>query len=266
MTLTADLNHDLAATLVTLAGFAHPTAYIYREIVSTGVVTPVRDAEPATLTGGGFVVTDHEAPVGEEFYYRAVSGVDQMSSPIYVLNRVDTTRAWLKHLGDPALSQQVRIEVAPEISRPATVSLASILGRATPVSVSSTRGSARGSLDVVTMTFVERTALLDLLADGSVLLLQAQSEYNIGTNAYVSIEDVRQQPFPKRENVPCKWSLGFTVVERPAGGVQISNTWGALLGAYATWADVMVAPTGFPTATWNSVLQGLVSAPLGPTP
>lgn len=254
-TLTANLDTDAVSATITLTWTGVTSATVSR-VAADGSVSAVRNADPAALIAGVWIGTDYEATMGETFSYRATSdqapGVELTSPQLFIASN---GRTMLKHPGRPALNSVIRVETAPNLTRPVTQGVFDVLGRSTPVATSMRRGSARGELKLTTFDEDERSALLLLTDDGTPLLLQTPENYGIG-NVYVSVGELSEERVTGMGyEWARRWSLPFVVVGRPVGdALAVGNTWADVLSAYASW-DAMRTTEG----TWAGVLEGLGS-------
>lgn len=232
------------------------SANVVRVNIDDGSSSAVRNADPATLSGGQWIGTDYEVPLDAGFYYRATApdmpGYSAIS-PSYVLDSAG--RTFLKHPGRPALNSSVSVESAPDLARPVAQGVFDVLGRAQPVAVSMRRAAARGTLTLNTATESERAALLLLLDDGTPLLLATPEGYGLG-NVYIAVGEVAEQRVTGTGyEWSRRWTLPFVIVDRPTGAaLAVGNSWADVLATHASW-DAMLGAEG----TWAGVLEGLGS-------
>lgn len=245
---------DASTSTVTLVT---PTAVsVSRVNTVNGTVSPVRNAEPATLVAGTWIGQDYEVPLDDPFYYRATAAsapsVD-VTSPTYVMPAQG--RTMLKHPGQPALNMVVNPTKGPDLSRPVAQGVFDVLGRDYPVAVSMRRSSARGTLELVTFTDAEAANLVTMLIDGMPLLLSTPSGYGLG-NRYIAVADLDEARLsPLGSEQARSWTLPFVTVDRPAGAaLAVGNTWADVTSTYSTWGALLSGE-----GTWAGVVSGVGS-------
>jgi hypothetical protein len=231
-----------------------PTTALVERVNQDGTVVPVRGADPATLVAGVWIGDDFEAPLDSTFYYQATSTEvpgTVITSPTYTMASDGAT--WLRHPGRPLLNARVKPTRGPDLVRPIELGVFDVLGRSRPIATSMLRRSERGELSLRTDTEAERLALLQLLQDGSPLLLSTPSGYGLG-NLYLSVGEVQETRLTTYGKEPARlWSLPFTVVDRPAGGaLAAGNSWSDVLGSYSSWSQLQASE-----GTWASVVEGV---------
>jgi hypothetical protein len=198
---------------------------------------------------------DYEAPLDVPVYYVATQalplGSETQNSNVVTL--FSNGYAWLKDPGYPSLNFRIPVVTSIEtLTRAARSGKFPILDRVNPIVVTARRQGAEGTLVMHTLTDTERHSLLDLLARGTILLLQTASFYGFGSQ-YVWVGDVEEARLSVAQAPERRWTLPFTVVDRPEGlNVQsvTLNTWADVKAKYATWADL--AATG---KTWAKLLE-----------
>jgi hypothetical protein len=205
----------------------------------------VRLAEPAALTAGLWQGYDYESPFGLAVTYEATS-VTPAGSVVSAPVTLDVAVPWLRHPGIPSLSVRVpperfRKDSLASRMRASTRAVFEPLGRETPIVVSSgVRKAPQTEIALRTDTAGERDAMVALLADESVLLLDIPPGLAWGvTHEYISVGDVPETRVRDWGSAPERWfPLPYIVVDRPAGGLQAQFTWADVLADHATWADV----------------------------
>lgn len=229
ITATPDDARARNRLVVTIDPAEASVVQVQRSADSGATWRPVRGATRINVVGSTWVGYDEDtAGSGKATVYRAQAiapGVNgDVASAWSTTASATWTSAsvWLKDPARPSRNRTVDIEipVAP-VTRPARVTEHEVLGRARPIPVSDVRGSARGSLTVQTATGDELDALLSMLDDADVLLLQAPEAYRIGS-VYVVCGDVTETPYATAAPGPLRsWSFPFTVVDEPAdSGVE----------------------------------------------
>jgi hypothetical protein len=233
---------------------------VYR-ILSDGSRTLVRGPsgllDMVTPSGDTMVIVDYEAPLGVPFSYRAefysatTGQLKEWRTTLTVtLDPGDPNYAWLKDPSRPLLNRRVLVKQAPDWKEPIDQQVYRVRGRPNAVVLSGVRSGREGDLVVWTQSDDEREAVRFLLAAGDTLLWQ--SAPGMGeSDVYVSVGEASfprvssYAPEPWRE-----WTLPFTEVDRPTGGMAGSATWTvrdvavenesvlSLISRYATVLDV----------------------------
>lgn len=200
---------------------------------------PVRLAEPATLVGGIWTGFDYESWFGDASTYTAVTGGGSITTVPVTLA---VLTPWLRHPGVPSLSAPVDFQGDGEPVRAVSQAVLEPIGRRDPIVVSDgRRRSKRGTMTVRTETLAEVQALLDLLDDVSILLLDIPPEAGYGiTHEYRSIGDLTESRFrPDYYPHPWRiWTAPYIVVDRPAGGQQSERTYDTVLAEFSTYSAV----------------------------
>jgi hypothetical protein len=159
-------------------------------------------------------------------------------------------------LSDPVnsgLAVWVSLASIGDLTHPAQRSGSRVLKRSDAIAISQIRGEAETDLYVMTDTFTERQALLDVTRSGRVLLLRNPDPRYPESNWYVSIGDIREsRPIPDHRLAERIWQLPIVKVARPTGLIESSGgvTWADVL-ALGTWSDVLAARDN-----WLEVLSG----------
>ncbi len=231
-----------------------------------GRTRAVRLAEPAKLTGGQWTGYDYETPFGQPVTYTAVAGSTSVAGAPVTL---DVSTVWLRHPGVPSLSMPLPRQAPSTLAtrrRASTRGVFRPLGRSTPLVVTEgTRQAPETALVVKTSSLDEMRRLWDLLADESVLLLTLPAGLGWGvTHEYISVGDVEESRVAGWGGYePRVFMLPYTVVDRPAGGLQSQWTWGDVLARFASWSEVLAF---YPS--WQDVLtnRGTVTPAPAPEP
>lgn len=138
-----------------------------------------------------------------------------------------------------------------------------------PVVVSRNRRDSSSDLTLVTRTFTDRDAVLDLAEPGSPLLWRGPASYGTG-DRYMSVLDVDvARSFPDHREQPRVIGMPYSTVDAPVGpslGVcgarvddlcDVYDTWDEVVAAGLTYADLLrgLAGTGVSVAlaTWTDV-------------
>lgn len=232
-----------------ITGVPAATVTVYR-VDALGNRTPVRSADPATLTGGAWVGFDYEAPFGALVSYVADDGAGNLytAGPV----ELDVQTPWLIHPGIASLSMSITVAKVGDRTRTVNRGVHQPLGRATPIPITDgVRHAPTFDLTVRTTGVTEEDALLNLLADAETLLLQINySGVDRVIYDWVSIGDVGDSYLVDWLGSQWDvWTLPCTVTDAPAGELQTQRTWAQLVAEFDTWADVVAA-----YASWRDVV------------
>lgn len=179
-----------------------------------GVWRFVRQGNPLTLASGAWSGSDYECPmdVGVKYAIRSATSSITYSNSVLLQSQGMT---WIKHPYRPSLNVRVYPTAAPDMTRTAPIGVFAILGRATPVAMTTTRSADVGTLTFATSVEAENVKIRNVFADGGIVQLAFPSGY--GLNAmWVVANDVtakRVTHFAPEETR--MWELTFTAVERP---------------------------------------------------
>lgn len=163
-------------------------------------------------------ITDREAPLDVPISY-VLTAPDQpafraVAEPVVLESK---RRIWLQHpwRGRP---MQVTVNAEPKQTYDIEQTEIKVIGRKRPVVVSAARRqSAKGTYSIATERFADRDQLLDLLDDGSPLLLRMPADHGHGPGEWVSIGSVDVETKTHRAREGTRWfTLPFTVVDPPA--------------------------------------------------
>lgn len=253
--ITAVVDSAASSVLVTVTGASGPTAEILR-VESSGAKTPVRNGDPGTLLGGGWIDHDYEAPLDQPVTYQLAApsnfnSVQATSMPVTVAS-LDQT--WLKHPGRPDLNMPIKVTGWPQRTYGIAQGVFNVVGRKYPVVKSSLRYAPIGDMTVLTETADELDGMRALLSEPSILLLQAPAGYDVGS-VYVAVGEVGEERISPAGADPVRnWTLPLTVVEAPVGlaNAGAGNTWNDVIATYPTWNDVIAA-----RATWNDLIRSV---------
>lgn len=220
-----------------------------------GVLRTVRtpDGNPLTLTTSGAtrvgLLYDYAAPYGQPVSYSTQESPGTVSAAV----TVGETRSWLLHPGVPTLSQPITIGDLAERLRKIQQGVFYPMGRSTPV-VQTDGARRRGeyTLTLWTPDLDARSALLDLLDDGSPLLLNIPAGNGWGLSwEYVAVGDVTERRPVKFLGEPGRfWDLPIVVVDTPIGGSQSGRSYADLL-TFASYSELQAA---YPS--YSAVLAG----------
>ncbi len=132
---------------------------------------------------------------------------------------------------------------------------------ARPTTASRERSDAASTLVLVSRTFEDRDAVLDVLRAGTPLLWQSPPEYGI-PDRYIQVGDVSVARYnPDHRYQPRTFTLPFVTVDRPEGpaqgicGARVAD----LCDTYATWGAMATAGLSY-----QELLLGHAS-PAGPS-
>lgn len=144
-----------------------------------------------SLLAAALEVLDAEAPLDVPVSYELTApnapGFRVLSEPVTLPSR---DRAWLTH-PERAAPLSVHVEAEPELTYPIAQGIFTVHGRPRPVVVSaSVRGSAAGGYRMASFRFADRDQLLDMLSDGSPLLLRMPARLGHGPSEWIAVGDV----------------------------------------------------------------------------
>lgn len=254
-TITAVVQPDVTGVIVQVEEATGATARVVR-VDSAGRKTPVRNGDPATLVGGGWIDHDYEAPLDESVVYQVTAAsntnsVQATSIPVTVFSHGNT---WLKHPGRPDLNMIIDVVDYSTRTYGIAQGVFNPIGRAFPIVVSSLRWQPTGDMTVRTETDDERINLRTILREPSILLLQTPAGYDVGS-VYVAVGEVTENRAVAVGWEPARsWTLPLTVVEAPVGlaSAGVGNQWLDVIANYPTWNDVIAA-----RATWNDLIRSV---------
>lgn len=216
--------------------------------------TTVRGAAAVPITSTAVPVSDYEFTPDDQNFYRVTPNTGTYTDNI--TPSLPGAVPWLKNLRFPFLNQAVKVSDVDDITRPATGSVFTVMGRSAGVAVSQVRAGRATAITVETDNDDDTDDLAALLSTGDVLLLQVPAAWTMPKlGGYYFAGDTTET----RQDVPwtMRWTtIPLTEVEAPDPSVSpIQATWATLVADYATWAAVV---TTLPT--WNDVME-LVGAP-----
>jgi hypothetical protein len=272
--------------VINLTGGAVDTAVnIYRSTVG-----PITVDNPGELIASDFallgergVFIDDTAPLGVDLWWQAVgnggTGVENFSGSQQTgLNFIwikDPLRPWANIPFDTCdvstgHAAQGCTAIDPEFiwggfgdeTWDDDAGLFPILNSQTPADVFARRKFADGSLTFFTRALDNIDTVYDLFTAGGPLMLQLPTEYGFH-DAFIQPGQVKREYISRDQRRPeRKWTVPFTIVEKPGGPAQgtACNNWCAVDDAFATYADLTA--TG---DTWSELLQGIVLCPPGIT-
>jgi hypothetical protein len=219
-----------------------------------GTQSAVRSATGGgvALSGGTATVYDYEMPFGQPVTYTSLETPANTTTPV----TVSVSQVWLIHPGIPSLSIPVDFRMGSFAEETWSVNQAVFwpMGRSTPVVIGDgARRAPQSSMTVSVATLNDLAKLRDLLADGSVLLLNAPPSLALGIDTnYIAPGEVKVR---RRSSIGTDQNrdvdIPYTVVDRPAGGSQSTRTFADLLvypnlaalkNAYADFAALLAGP------------------------
>lgn len=211
-----------------------------------GRTVPVRtsDGNPVTLSTSGStrvgVAYDYEAPYGQAVTYSTEEDSATVSAQVVV----DETRVWLTHPGVPVLSIPLTVGSLGSRAHQSPRGVFYPLGRRNPVvQTDGQRKSAEYTLELVTVSELERVALHTICDDASVLLLNVPADKGWGMSAeYVSVGDLTEARAATYPGYAMRrFTMSVTVVDRPVGGSQAARSYADILSLYGSYDDVLRA-------------------------
>lgn len=236
----------LTLTLPTTGG---PSTFTVtrRETVSGSVVN-VRTLVAVPILGPTWDGYDYEAPIGIAVTFAVTvtyANKTTETSPDSAAVTWTTSDTWLKDLQRPERSVVVTVSAAPDLSFGIPQGVYTVMARRTPVVVSSVRSSARGSLTLATLTLADLTAVMDVLASGYPVLLQAPVDF--GGQLYLAVGDVHlARPYRRGDKAPRLIEMAVTEVDAPTIPVTLTLfTYQSVLDVYLTYQAVLVGETTY---------------------
>jgi hypothetical protein len=211
------------------------------------------DGEVLTLLTNGSVRTsivyDYEMPYGQAVTY---STVEQPAVTATVT--VDETRSWLIHPGVPALSRTVEFRAGSFDTEDRAVNSGVFqpIGRRNSVVVTDgQRKSPKGTFTLATDTLGDLAALMALMDNAGVLLLNVPVSDGLGIEtAYIAVQDLQvTRPSDVGTDQARDIIMPYIVVDSPLGGSQSERTWTDITTTYASWTALLAGQ-----ATWAHVL------------
>lgn len=256
-----------------------PTAVVLTRFVNGAASGTVRTSDGLPLpVNGTATVVDYEAPIGRPVSYQA--GItDALSDPVVL----DVTVPWLVHLARHELSVPLTLRpgTLQQETRALSVGTFYPVGRSRPITVTDgARRSVSSSLVAMTEDEAALQRFLDLLADGSVLMLNLPTSMATQFPAcYIQVDDLTVARWdPSVIDANRDLTLPFVVVDPPVSGMGVwlpgpaggtgsvgssgggtgtgtgtgntggTGSWSSIL-VRGTWADVALADP-----TWADVL------------
>jgi hypothetical protein len=239
-TLDAALNHMVdvvyftgsAVTAVTI-GRQDPGGF--QQILRYGDAVPIVD--------GKLHIEDFEAPLDVPVYYTAAQQAPA-GSEVGVSNTVivpSQGRTWLKDPSYPSRNMVVPVMTSVvNLTRAAQAGIFPILNRPSPVVITTVRAGPEAVITLHTLTDEQRKAMVNILASGSVLLIQTAPN-ELGS-IYVHVGDVVEERVGLVQEQSRRWTLPVIVVDRPAGLANASTldrSWRKVRTTYLTWGDLI---------------------------
>lgn len=255
MPATATVSTGTASVHVEVQMSASVTKIKLGRVGPDGYAQVIRYGDMLPTTGGFVAVDDYEVPLDTPVYYVA-SQAAPVGSEKVTSNTVTVPsrgQSWLKDPGNPSLNMRIPVVTSIEsLTRTSKTGVFPIIDRVNPITISTKRGGPVGTLVAHTLTDDQRIDMRDLLAKGSVLLLQTPAAYGFGSE-YITVVDVEEKRLGLAMEQSRMWTLPFIVVDRPEGldhQSTVDRTWRAVRDTYATWNDLAAAGK-----TWEALLE-----------
>ena len=248
-------------------------------VASDGATQMVR--QPVTLSSGGGVAYDYEAPLGVPVTYRTVETSALTSFPV----DLPGDKGWLVHPFYPSLSiplygdrEQPGADGGPIVTEsadasttlPSSSATINVLGREDPiVQRVGRRRRESGSLALRTQTRAVGESVRSLVDDDSALLLNIPPGLGWSlARAWILAGDVTEmrRPAAGATDLTRLWTLPFQVVQRPAGLAAALWTCADVLAEYATCQDVLLSYATCLDLEADQRWTGNMTAPTAPTP
>lgn len=266
MAVTITVNEDDTRGVVTLlVANSGPgaVAVTVRRSVFVAASDIVRGLDEVTIAESGTrAAVDGEAPIGVAFVYRAYddTGALVATSSSVTLNpaaSVDGKRSlgMLRHLTDTNLSIPVLIAGIDEVTRAAVSETFLPVGASLPIVSTMPRQGRQGTLRLASLSDEHTQAIVDLLADGTVVQLVVQPGTGVERNGmFIHVGDlVESRLNTEYEGEEARiFELPFIEVQAPSSTAPpaIAYTWGDVLDDFTTWQDLL--DTG--PATWGDLI------------
>jgi hypothetical protein len=262
-TIVATVRPD-AGVLLDITFATSVTAIRLSRLDPSGFTTLIRAGDPVTLVAGHALVYDYEAPLDVEVSYNATQ-VTPPGSETAASNTVTVAQgekySWLKDPGTPSRNLRVPVTTSIEdLTASARAGTFDIINRASPVVVSAMRKAPQGQIVVHTNTDTERQYMWELMRRGQVLLFQTPAKYAWGSQ-YIHVGDVVEARVGLAMEPARRWTLPFTIVDRPAGLATAppGTSWTDVKGAYTAWGTMPTPAVGTLAASnkrWNQLPRG----------
>lgn len=221
----------------------------------SGFETVIRSGASIALIDGAAVVYDFEAPLDVPVYWEAVDTADPPADTATSVKVVIESHgySWLKDPGLPSRNLKVPVTTSiAELTRAARAGVFDVINRTYPVVISSLRRGPSGDLVLHTYNDGERERMMTLLSRGTVLLFQTPDGMGWGSR-YIHVGDVSEARVGLAMEQARKWTLPFTVVDRPVGLATAppGTTWQDVDSQNADWQTLYDQEV-----TWFNVLEG----------
>jgi len=149
--------------------------------------------------------------------------VTSSSTPYQVLESnavtlVSSGSSWLTHPNRPDLATILWVERNPDRERPIAQGIFPVLGRYRPVvRTDGIRKASQYTLECATETYAAYANMLQLLQDGSPLLLRTPAGYPFEAQTWMSVGTVRETVIsPKVTAFERRWPLPVIEVDAPS--------------------------------------------------
>lgn len=217
----------------------------------------LRAGDKVTLSAGLATVEDFEAPLDVPVSYVATKVTPApppaASATSAVVTIPSNDLVWLKDPAYPSRNMVVPIVTSiPQLLSVSRAGVFPILDRAAPIVVANRRQLPTGTLTIHTLTDGQRQQVADLMARGSVVMLQANPSTGWGSR-YIHVTDVTEARVGLVSEPARRWSMPFLVVDRPEGlsvAATTAKTWASVKAIYPTWADLKAT-----AKTWEQLLE-----------
>jgi hypothetical protein len=250
LTITADYAEGYTSVAVTVSADSLGTLRIERRADGSSV-------PDVLLSGATFIGEmthiDRTAPYAVNMTYTAIHSVDGADSVVMLALPFpdDEGVCYMSVLSDPsegALLQVATLQIYRPVSYAARNSVNDIIGQRFPVVLSGYRGSAAGTITLITHTHDQSARIRQILASGRTLIFRvppaARPE---APSAAIEVSGVSEEPViltdisrPER-----KWTLEFTEVAMPTIedlAIVGGNSWSGVSACYDTWDDLTADP------------------------
>jgi hypothetical protein len=203
---------------VTLAITWSGASYLNVVRVQNGINYPVRGGSPIG-SPGSVTFSDPEAPLDTPVVYRAFSP----TYPYQILESNSVTLAsggatWLTHPNRADLSTQLWVERNPDRERPIAQGVFPVLGRRRPiVRTDGVRKASTYTLECATETYAAYANMLQILDDGSPLLLRTPAGYPFDLQTWLAVGSMQETMISSKVTEWARrWPLPVIEVDAPS--------------------------------------------------
>lgn len=260
-------------------GAVYDTYQIIRTNIDDGTQTALRGSSYQTVPSGGIdiITADAECPltnsdgVGPTCYYTgyaymtnddgSIASTDSIDSDSFQLLDDDKV-AWFKNPGLGDVDKRFLLDhIDPMAYQARVLTNTPVLGRANPIIVTDVLGGRAGTFYITSIPEAEsiygyeysRAAIMSLFAPGTILFFQTTPETTgINDMFFMVTGDITESPYEGPIGPDRMWTIPFTEVDSPEGGLTLSPTvtWLDVGLNHPSWQDIETN-----VATWLALLE-----------